>query len=561
MKKTICVMAFLFLTLAVQAALVDDFESYTPGATSSPWVITQGTPVIGQETGGNQYLESYGSYLPLGSNSIPAADTSTTAFFRLYKTAGSSPDCSVGLSHLAVPAGDWTNFEAYVSVVEGALLARNNTVNTIVVAAMTEATWYNIWLVLNNSANTYDVYVTTGSAGAAISDRKAAGFGFRNDLGELVTFKVYGRSANGPIWIDDISITPGIDLTIPTDGPAPAVVVANPGNAAVNETQTAAFTTVFTSETAPTAAWYKVSSPDIAMDPADVQTSYNTQTQQYTSTLSITGVTISDNGQYYCRIDNASGYTRNSAAATLTVYGLIAHWTLDQSDFVSGQYVDSVGGHHAVVAGTPVFVAGADGLANKAVQISPTAGWAAVDGFTPSTSGQLSVSLWVNWQQTPPGTADDLAITAAQTGGTSSVTATNGLTAGTQWQHFCMVFDGTNGRLYIDGVLQAQGAISLPMDMTSLLSIGSTDSGTESFNGYMDDLRVYNYAMTDTDVLAVHDAMTGGCTLQFDLSGPAGQPDCIVNVYDLMAFANAWLNPYDYADFSGLSSEWLSGGL
>jgi hypothetical protein len=564
MKKTACVMVFLLSTLTAQAVLVDNFESYTPGATVSPWVVTQGAPTIGQETGGNRYLESYGSYLPLGSNSIPDTDTATTAFFRMYKIAGSSPDCSIGLSHLAAPTGDWTNFEAYVVLLGSSLQARNNTANTTIMTTISDATWYNVWLVLNNSANTYDVYVTTGSAGATASDKKASNYGFRNKLGALVTFKVYGRSANGPTRIDDIHITNGTSLSIPSGTPLPAVVVSNPTNVSVHEGQNASFQTVFTSGTAPTAAWYKVSSPaDVLMDPADVILTYNESTLQYTSTLSLTGLTMSDNGQYYCQINNTSGYSRNSSTAALSVRGLIAHWTLDQADFVSGQYHDVIGGYNATAQGTPIFTAGADGSANGAVQITSASGWATVN-LNPSTTGQMTVSVWAYWQETSV-SSDALQVKSMPD--ENAVTVDSGLKSNDHWQQICAVFDGTTGKVYVDGKLRAQGTCPLPADMTSLLNIGFADSGGESFNGALDDLRIYNYAMTDTEVADVYHAMSGlgvcllGYASQFDYTGPSGQPDCMVDLYDLVFFANKWLVLYDYPEFADLSKNWLSCGL
>jgi hypothetical protein len=261
----------------------------------------------------------------------------------------------------------------------------------------------------------------------------------------------------------------------------------------------------------------------------------------------------------------ASGpYTVDSNSAELPVQGLVAHWTLDQTDFVSGQYLDVVGGYNATAHGTPTFVAGADGSANGAVLITPTTGWATVTGFNPGATGAMTVSVWVNWQETSV-SSDDLAITSLPDENVVSVS--NGLKAANQWQQVCAVFDGTTGKVYINGKLQAQGACSLPDDMTSLLDIGSTDSGSESFNGYMDDLRIYNYAMTDMEVADIYHAMTGlgVCLLnyasQFDFTGPDGQPDCTVDIYDLRVFANGWLTLYDYPDFADLSSNWLSCGL
>ena len=40
-----------------------------------------------------------------------------------------------------------------------------------------------------------------------------------------------------------------------------------------------------------------------------------------------------------------------------------------------------------------------------------------------------------------------------------------------------------------------------------MLNIGSTDNTGEFFNGALDDLRIYNYAMSDTEVADVYRAI------------------------------------------------------
>lgn len=547
---------FLLSAAFGHAVIVDGFDGYVPGAVISPWVGTDGTAVIGQDAGGNQYIQGTGAYLPLDSFAIPAADTATTVFFRVYKLSGYTQDCSAGLSHMASPTGDWTNLEAYISVVGNDLRGRNNSANTSLMTISND-TWYNVWLVLNNNANTYDIYVTTGSQPATSGDLKANDYGFRNDGGDLLSFKLYGRAANGAIRIDDIGIAAGTDLSIPSGGALPAVITSGPANVSMAAGEPAAFTTVFTSATEPVVTWYKIASPaNIVIDPAeadvDVELTCDAQAGEYTSTLTLANAAIADSGQYYCRVNNESGYPRNSAAATLTVLGLVSRWTFDQADYASGQYLDVIGGSNADAAGTPIFAAGANGAANGAVQITPTSGFAQVDGFDPRATGQLTVSVWVNWLEAA---MDDLAITSPSNA--QGITAAGGLGGG-QWQHLCIVMDAASGKIYIDGTLRAEGSFTLPQEMSSLLEIGAAD-GTEAFNGCLDDLRIYNYALTAGQIEQIYDEMAV-CRLAFDISGPAGQPDCAVDLYDLTALAGDWLAGYDYEDFAGLSKEWLLSG-
>ncbi len=574
MRKKGFITCFLLLALTTQAAvLVDDFESYTaPGSITSPWVQTDGSPTFEQEASGNQCMESYGSYLSLDTDSIPDTDTATTAFYRIYKSGGTSPDCSVGLSDLTTPTGDWGDFEAYVSVVGNDLRARNGSSNTSIMT-ISDAAWYNIWLVINNSTQTYDVYVTTDSADATAGDLQANDYAFRTGNGDtpvdLVTFKVYGRDY-APIRVDDIYISNGVDLSIPSGLPIP-IITSQPEDITANETQSAVFETVFTSVSTPSAAWYKVATPtDLLMDPAetniDVQLSYDTPTEQYTATLSMTGLMTSDAGQYYCKITNDGG-SRNSNTANLMVYGLVAHWTLDQDSYSGGNYLEEVAGNDAAVNGTPTFVTGADGTANGATQITASDGWALAPVFDPiQQSGQMTISFWANRGETSA-TEDDLI--AESTDG-EMLTMSNGLKADSQWQHICTVFDGTTGKLYVDGLLQDEGSWALPTETEAAVNIGVSSDGLHAFNGSLDDMRLYNYALTDTEVADLRYALSGesSCILAldatYDLSGPDSQPDCVINIFDLVTFANRWLTPpdnYGLSEFADLASTWQSSGL
>ena len=71
-----------------------------------------------------------------------------------------------------------------------------------------------------------------------------------------------------------------------------------------------------------------------------------------------------------------------------------------------------------------------------------------------------------------------------------------------QWRSLTFVYDKTNGvRLYVDGVNRAQaGGAGLPAFVNSVpLTIGRTFSG-QPFGGVIDDVRLYNRALTDAEI-------------------------------------------------------------
>jgi len=84
-----------------------------------------------------------------------------------------------------------------------------------------------------------------------------------------------------------------------------------------------------------------------------------------------------------------------------------------------------------------------------------------------------------------------------------------------KWHHVVGTYDRitTTAKIYIDGVLKnTNNAITTgPTSNTAPLLIGSR-SGSNGFGGSVDDVRVYNYALTKEQVANV---FNGGASLKF----------------------------------------------
>jgi hypothetical protein len=65
----------------------------------------------------------------------------------------------------------------------------------------------------------------------------------------------------------------------------------------------------------------------------------------------------------------------------------------------------------------------------------------------------------------------------------------------TVWHHVCGTYDGTNVKLYLDGVLKATTPITAPLRTDGVLRLFGY-----SENDYIDDLRIFNDALTDAQV-------------------------------------------------------------
>ncbi|OXU15666.1 LamG-like jellyroll fold domain-containing protein [Sedimentisphaera salicampi] len=288
-----------------------------------------------------------------------------------------------------------------------------------------------------------------------------------------------------------------------------------------------------------------------------------------TDTLQISNLQDADEGQYFCEISNLSGSTLNSRPGNLVLEGLAGHWKMDND------LTDSSGsGFDAAHTNPPaVFAAGKDGSAlslindPKHVQVPGSE-----DAFNFYHLG-LTVNFWMKsdlqgWhglvcKQDRDGYSPwrgyvietnglgQATFGYREVGGvTSDVAVTDG-----QWHMITATYDGETGemKLYIDGEENASEAYpnAEPLLSDNPLVIGAEQvTGGTPLEGLIDDVRVYTYAKADTEILDLYNNLTEPdkhlCLLDYseavDVSGPEGEPDCMIDIHDFAYIALNWQN-------------------
>ena len=125
------------------------------------------------------------------------------------------------------------------------------------------------------------------------------------------------------------------------------------------------------------------------------------------------------------------------------------------------------------------------------------------------------------------------------------ITSTTAAVSG-QWYHVVATVDFDNGetKIYVDGLLEntnTSGGTATPY--IGPLNIGAWQEGSRFFDGLMDDFRIYDYVLTENEVLAV----AGLGTIYVPVTSPA-------NVHDLEPITQKKVNFLDYAE---LTTRWL----
>jgi hypothetical protein len=232
-------------------------------------------------------------------------------------------------------------------------------------------------------------------------------------------------------------------------------------------------------------------------------------------------VTAADTGSYSCVLSrNCSNMTFASAkinfASTFNAAtNLVNYWTMDNG------LAPTVGGTSLTATGSTLtndrFGVGNAALANASQFNSITLSSALLFPIQ-------SVSFWYNYTNSATAARTLLAVgnsNILSVGPNGALYVNGNLNTGTaitagQWQHFVMVFNGTSATLYLNGnvVIRNYTVVS-----SSINYFGNNGNGQSGAVGALDDVRVYNYALSQSNAFSLYNS--AAFTLQ-----PVGQSIC-----------------------------------
>ena len=244
-----------------------------------------------------------------------------------------------------------------------------------------------------------------------------------------------------------------------------------------------------------------------------------TQVQNLTS--------LNGNTVYYYRLQvsyNAVGPWTNSATQNFTTAvdpsGLIQEWKFDTTRTNESNDLSFPNN------GGSAFVVDRFGDANKALYLS-NIGTNVIVPNLPLNSAPRTVSIWVQMvsYQTNPLYSYVFGYgsitTSASYGFAYQISAgfvignnygygddLQGLfltSPGTTWHHIVTTYDGVTAKFYFDGVLKTSMAKSWITSgmFANYFRLGQATNGTSTFQGAVDDLKIYNRALSDSEVTSL----------------------------------------------------------
>lgn len=235
-------------------SLIENFDTYALGSLTGQggWTANTQWTVASAPVGGSGNVASgigatgSGAAYRALNPAIDNANTATTLFFRLYRTG--AVNISAGLSDDAVPAlfGGYEvqlNAQNNGTPTDSFKIRDANAFEDLGAGTFAQSVWYNVWMVINTSTDTYEVWMNQGDYGTAgtpllhiqdpvIVPPDTSGFTFRNGASaNPLTTLIFAMGGTTPaltssLIVDDVYIdTTGQNLSNPVPEPSSAVLL------------------------------------------------------------------------------------------------------------------------------------------------------------------------------------------------------------------------------------------------------------------------------------------------------------------------------------------------
>jgi hypothetical protein len=355
---------------------------------------------------------------------------------------------------------------------------------------------------------------------------------------------------------------PGVVWMFETEKTYP-IILQQPADQRVFAGATASFVLDVTSESPAFYQWFKANAP--LSDGGNISGAQ-------TATLTITNAQLADEGTYYCEVTNSAG-TIVSKTVVLKINRLVGYWNLDRSADPNTVWQDLSGSANNLqpvytVPASYTWTTGADGTPNGAIVFDGkfALGTKKSDGTMndiPVDNEPYTIQAWfktpaprtqgiIGWGNYGKfNQCNAIAMYAENPVMIKNYWWDNDLDisrgyslADNAWHQIVVTYDGSTRVGYIDGI-QAAADNPAPHNVQTNENflIGKTNTANPSaefFAGAVDEVKVYNYALTPLQAALAYTDFAGGDLCAFPPAYDVSH-DCRVDLEDLALLATEWL--------------------
>jgi len=223
---------------------------------------------------------------------------------------------------------------------------------------------------------------------------------------------------------------------------------------------------------------------------------------------------------------SASGINSSLPGPNNLDQGLVGWWTFDGPDMIQNVKDKSGNGNHGAMSGfTSTSSAVVAGKVGQALKFDGGDDYVDAGNIDALESGDMSFSVWIKrdaltglvWimQQWDPSVGP--AFYTSNSGalefqiGSDDLLVNNVITA-REWAHFVVTVQGTTYTMYKNSIQigQATGKTRVESSPTGRFTIGGPNEGSVGyFNGSLDDVRIYNRALSQQEITELYNTTKG----------------------------------------------------
>jgi len=459
-----------------------------------------------------------------------------------FSIVSGSPFTLVGLGATQTVAVRFTPTASATATANANFTADGDTISRIVTGSATDTT-------------PPTVSITAPAAGATITGAITVTATATDNVGVVgVQFKLDGANLGSQVTTTPYSVS--WTTTSATNGSHTLTAVAR--DAAGNQTTSSGVSVTVGNGTAPlissvstvaisssgaTITWTTDKASDSQIDYGSTS-AYGSSTSLATALVTSHSQTLSglaSNGLYHFRVKSrdsvgnlatSADFTFSTPAGSPPSTGLVGYWTFDEGSGTTAS--DSSGnGNTATLVNGPTWTAG---KINQALAFDGLANYVSIPHANALNTYPLTVTAWIKTGTTSGARGIVNKYVAGSSNGYqlfmnngslcawylrdgsnyvydgSECTLSTAGYANNQWHHVAFVVDGTGARLYVDGLQTASlGWIGTPGGPTTTqdVHIGHYPgpSGAEYFSGLLDDVRIYNRALSASEIAAFYGSL------------------------------------------------------
>lgn len=216
--------------------------------------------------------------------------------------------------------------------------------------------------------------------------------------------------------------------------------------------------------------------------------------------------------------------TERGTVTSRLEHGLAGYWHFDEATSTVAYDTSGIG-NNGTLTGSPTWQTSSECKTGECLSFNGTTGYVSAGTSVPDVESAYTISMWVYAtakgglfsRSVGSGWLDERLVLHQYSSNKLRLTHSNGSAYNTvdssadfplnQWVHVAVTWDGSSANFYFDGALDVTRALTRATEHSGVKTwIGRVEGlGSNYFTGKIDEVRVYNRALSATEILNLYD--------------------------------------------------------